>query len=166
MNVTQPFQVGIISDSGMEVQRRQGLELIRMLGRVRGKFGRPVTLHHCGTSQADNIARTFAVNAGWQVETHPTYKGAGMIPWRTAVRHSSPEIIHPARTPRERDMEVIRKSHLIVAVEFDFGMGTGLLRKAEAEGRAVVHIKHAHLNALSAPIYSGVIHDWLVDEWR
>ena len=70
MNVKQPFQVGIISDSGMEIQRSQEFELRGALGRVRGKFGRQVALHHCGSSQADNIGRAFAVRVGWQVEAH------------------------------------------------------------------------------------------------
>lgn len=166
MNVKQPIHVGIISDSGTEIQRSQGFGLIGALGRVRGKFGGQVALHHSGSSQADNIGRAFAVRAGWQVELHPACKAAGVIPWRTAALESRSEICHPARMRAERDMDVIRMSHLIVAVESDWDIAAGLVRTAESEGRAVIHIKRAKLNALPAVVYSGVVHDWLVDEWR
>ena len=166
MNITQPLQVGIISHSGMEVQRPKGFELIDILGGILGRFGRQVVLHHCRSSQADNIGRVFALNAGWQVEAHPAYRAAGMIPWRTAVLENQPEVVHPARVRADRDMEIIRASNLIVTVESGWGMPTGPVRKAETEGRAVIHIKHAKLNAPLTMPYSGVVHNWLVDEWR
>jgi hypothetical protein len=98
----------------MEVQRSQGFEVIHALRRVLAKFGRQVALHHCGSSQVDNIGRAFAVRVGWQVEAHPADKAAGMIPWRTVAHESRSEVIHPAQMRAERDMEIIRTSRLIV----------------------------------------------------
>lgn len=163
MNVTQPFHVGIISRSGVEVQDPQGFELISILREILGKFGRQVVLHHCGSSQADNIGRVFAVNAGWQVEAHPAYKAAAMIPWRTAACQIRPEVIRPIQMTAERNREVILMSHRIVVVESAWGTPEGLALKAATEKRAVNYIKRVPLIAPPIAI-TGVQMDWLVDE--
>lgn len=163
MNVTQPFHVGIISHSGIEVQRSQEDELISILGEILGKFRKQVVLHHCGSSQADNIGRDFAVNEGWQVQAHPDSKAAGMIPRRTTGLQIRPEVIRPAQIRTDRDKEVIRMSHRIVVVESGRGTLRGLALRAEAEGRAVNNIKR--VPRIAPPMTTTRVQmDWLVDE--
>lgn len=134
MNVTKPFSVVIMGDLGAEIQLSQSSKMINTLTKVLREFGRQVTVHHCGGSSADIVAHGYAVNAGWRVEAHPACKAAGMIPLQTAAFGIKPEVIHPARTREDRDMEIIRLSRLVLVVESDWGMTTGLVRKGKPEG--------------------------------
>jgi hypothetical protein len=163
---TMPFHASIISDSGMELQRSQGFELIRELGTIFGKYREQVILHHCCSSQADNIGRAFAIKTGWRLEAHPAHKAAGMMPWRAGTSESQlDEVVHPARARADRDVDLIRKAHVVLAVESDWGLAAREVRQAEAAGREVIQIKQARLSALPTAVYSGPVH-CLVDVWR
>jgi hypothetical protein len=164
MNVTKPVHVSISSDSKMQIQPSHGFALIRELGGILRKYGKEVVLHHCGCSLADNIARTFAARAGWRLEAHPASKTPDMVPWQAAVSGTQAEIVHLARDRAERDRVLVRVADIVVAVDSDWGVRTRLVSEARAAERKAVYARQVIFGANPAMAYSGIRHDWLVNE--
>jgi hypothetical protein len=163
MNVTKPVHVSISSDSTMAIQASPAFDLNRELGGILGKYGKEVVLHHCGCSPADKIARTFAAGAGWRLEAHPTFQTPGMVPWQAAATGTQPEVVHIARNRAERNRVLARVADIVVAVDPD-GVRTRRIGDARAAEREAVNARQVIFSANPAIAYSGIRHDWLVNE--
>jgi hypothetical protein len=164
MNVTKLVHVSISSDSKMQIQPSHGLALKRELDGILRKYGKKVVLHHCGSGPADSIARTFAARAGWRLEAHPASKTPGMIPWQAAATGTQAEVVHLARDRAERDQVLRRVADIVVAVDSDWGVRTRLVSEARAAEREAVRARQVIFSANPAMAYSGISHDWLVNE--
>jgi hypothetical protein len=164
MNVTKPVHVSITSDSKIQIQSSHGFSLISELGGILRKYGKEVVLHHCGCSLADNIARTFAARVGWRLEAHPASKTPGMIPWQAAATGTQAEVVHLARDRGERDRVLRRVADVVVALDSDWGVRTRLVNEARAAERETVYARQEIFSRNPAMAFSGIVHDWLVNE--
>jgi hypothetical protein len=164
MNVTKPVHVSITSDSTMQIQRAQGFVLISELERILRTYGTEVVLHHCSSSLADNIARAFAARHGWRLEAHPASKIPGMVPWQAAASGTQAEVVHLARDRAERDRVLVRVADVVVAVDSDWGVRTRLVSEARAAEREAVYARQEIFSRNPALAFSGIVHDWLVNE--
>jgi hypothetical protein len=164
MNVTKPVHVSITSDSTMQLQRAHGFALIGELEGILGKYGRAVVLHHCGSSMADNIARAFAARHGWRLEAHPASKIPGVVRSQAAATGTQAEVVHLARDRAERDRVLRQVADVVVAVDSDWGVRIRQVREARAAEREAVHARRVILSRNAAMAFSGIVHDWLVNE--
>jgi hypothetical protein len=164
MNVIKPVHVSISSDSAVQIQRSHVLALIGELGEILGTYGKRVVLHHCGCSLADNTARAFAARAGWRLEAHPASKTQRMVPWQAVTAGIEAEVVHLARDRAERDRVLVRVANIVVAVDPDWGVRTRLVSAARAAEREVVYAMQVIFSRNPAMAYSGIAHDWLVNE--
>lgn len=164
MNVTKPVHVSITSDSKMQIQRSHGFAVISELDGILRKYGKEVVLHHCGSSVADNIARAFAARHGWRLEAHPASKTPGMVPWQAAACGTQAEVVHLVRDRAERDRFLVRVADVIVAVDSDWGVRTRVVSEVRAAEREAVDARQAILSRNPAMAFSGIVHDWLVNE--
>jgi hypothetical protein len=164
MNVTKPVHVSITSDSKTQIQRAHGLAVISELERILRKYGKEVVLHHCGSSPADNIGRAFAARHGWRLEAHPASKTPDIVPWRAAATGTQAEVVRLARDRAERDQVLGRVADVVVSVDSDWGVQIRHVREARAAEREAVHARQVILSRNPAMAFSGVVHDWLVNE--
>ncbi len=167
MNVTLPIHVSIISDHGSELQPAQEKKLNDTLRDIWSNYGRQVVLHHGCISDADNISHCGARGVGWGIEGHPAYAPGRVAPRQAASIWSELAVLHPARPRDDRDLDLIRASTVIVAVESERGSISSLVTQAANAGWSVVHIEVATLHAIqpSAVISLLPVHN-LVDFWR
>jgi hypothetical protein len=74
------------------------------------------------------------------------------------------EVVHLARDRAERNRVLIRVVDIIVAVDSDWGVRTRLVSEARAAERKAVYARQLIFSANPAMAYSGIVHDWLVNE--
>jgi hypothetical protein len=88
-----------------------------------------------------------------------------MVPRQAAATGTQAEVVHLARDRAERNRVLVRVADIVVAVDPDWGVRTRLVSEARAaEREASVYARQVIFSAKPAMAYSGIRHDWLVNE--
>ena len=87
-----------------------------------------------------------------------------MIPWQAAATGTQAEVVHLARDRAERDRVLRRVADVVVALDSDWGVRTRLVNEARAAERETVYARQEIFSRNPAMAFSGIVHDWLVNE--
>jgi hypothetical protein len=87
-----------------------------------------------------------------------------MVPWQAAATETQAEVVHLARYRAERDRVLRRVADVVVGVDSDWGVRTRLVSEARAAEREAACARQEIFSRNAAMAFSGIVHDWLVNE--